>query len=79
MKEQINEQDIEQVTGGTVVFNKRWGNVSFSTTGDKYTLKNCSVDDAWSLVERLRETHRNLSEEEFDNLIRTTFEGKGWI
>ena len=79
MREQLNEQDIENVVGGTVVISKDKMAVGFSTTKEKYSLKNCTYKQARNLVDDLLDDNPNLSNAEFDQLAKKTLQSKGWI
>ena len=79
MREQINDQEMENVVGGTVIISKDYMNVGFSTTREKFDLKNCTFKQARNLVDDLLEENPNLSNAEFDQLAKKTLQSKGWI
>ena len=79
MREQLNEMDLEGVVGGTVIISKDKMKVGFSTTKEKYDLKNCSYSQARNYVEDLLDANPGLSNAEFDKLAKNSLKAKGWI
>lgn len=79
MREQLNEQDIENVVGGTVIISKDNMVVGFSTTKEKFNLKNCTYKQARNLVDDLLDENPTLGNAAFDKLVKQTFQSKGWI
>ena len=79
MREQINDQEMENVVGGTVIISKDYNNIGFSTTREKFDLKNCTFKQARNSVDDLLEEHPEMSNAEFDNFVKNAFKAKGWI
>ncbi len=79
MRQQLNEEVMEQVTGGTVVISKDKMKVGFTTLGEKYSLQNCQYRDAVSFIDELWESNRGLSDADFDQLAKKSLQAKGWI
>ena len=79
MREQINDQEMENVVGGTVIISKDYNNIGFSTTREKFDLKNCTFKQARNYVDDLLEEHPEMSNAEFDNFVKNAFKAKGWI
>ncbi len=79
MREQINEQALEQVVGGTVVISKDKMKVGFTTTGEKFDLTNCTYRQARDFVEDLKEANPNMTNAEFDKYTKNQLKSKGWI
>ncbi len=78
MKQEINENEIDQVVGGAVCISEAKNRISFSTLGEGYPLK-CTYKEANSLVISLFGQHSDMSEKEFDQFVKQTFQNKGWI
>ena len=79
MRVQMNEQDMEQVVGGTVIISKDYMNVGFSTTREKFDLKNCTYKQVRDFVDDLLEANPGLGNAEFDALAKKELQAKGWI
>lgn len=79
MREQIDEQNLEQVVGGEVIINGNRMNVAFSTLKKAFRLKNCTYTDAMYVAMSLYEQNKDLSPQEYDTLVMNTFSDKGWI
>ena len=79
MRTELNDLDVEQVVGGTVVISQDFMKISFTTLGSTKKLRNCTYDDAYGLVQQLYAANRDMANEEFDTLVRDTFRARGWI
>ncbi len=71
--------DLDNVVGGTVVISQDYMAVGFTTTGEKYDLMNCTYKEARNYVEDLLEANKNLSNAQFDALVKKELKNKGWI
>ena len=78
MKQEINENEIDQVVGGAVCLSEKRKRISFSTLGEGYDLK-CSYRDANVYVATLFAQHPEMGEQEFDEFVKNAFMSKGWI
>ena len=78
MKEQLNDMDLEQVVGGTVVVSADKMKIGFTTLGEKYGLKNCTFDEAMSVIYSMYGQYTNRGEL-FDTAVRNEFRSRGWI
>lgn len=79
MKEQLSDEMLEAVHGGTVILSRDYNTVGFTTLGQNFALKNCSYYDAFGLVDTLYVNNKGLSDAEFDKLVRKEFKMRGWI
>lgn len=79
MREQLDEQLLDNVVGGTVIISKDYMVVGFSTIQEKYNLKNCTYKQIRDYIEDLLDDNPNLSNEEFDLLAKQNLQSKGWI
>lgn len=80
MREAINDNDLELIAGGEVCFSQKRYRVSFSTLQKGYPIKEGRYDDARSIATSLFMDHgSDLSEREFDILVRDTLISKGII
>jgi len=79
MRKELSDIDVEQAVGGTVVISKDFMKIGFSTLGVRKKLKNCTFRDARNKVDDLYEANPGLSDQEFDQLVKDSFEQLGWI
>lgn len=79
MREQLNDEVLESVAGGTVILSRDNNTVGFTTTGQNFQLKNCSYYDAFALIDSLYVNNKQKSDNEFDKLVRKEFAKRGWI
>lgn len=79
MKQEINDQELDLVTGGTVYISRDKMKVGFSSSGRKYDLKNCTFRDAFNVAQDLWEANQTLGDADFDALVESTFRDNGWI
>lgn len=79
MRESINEQLLENVIGGTVIISKDYMIIGFSTTQEKFNLKNCSFKEVRDYIEDLLDANPNLNNAEFDALAKKNLQDKNWI
>ena len=79
MRTELSDLEVEQAVGGTVVISQDFMKIGFTTLGSTKRLRNCTFEEATSLVNQLYAANKDLSNEEFDTLVRDTFRAKGWI
>lgn len=80
MKTEINQNELENVVGGTVIISKDYNNIGFSTLRVKYDLIGVDARTARNYVEDLLDAHRNdMTNKQFDELCRSKLKDKGWI
>ena len=79
MRQQLNEQAMEQVVGGTVIISRDYMMVGFDTTQEKFNLKNCTYKQVRDYVDDLLDDNPNLGNAEFDQLVKKNLQAKGWI
>lgn len=79
MRQEINENEVEKIVGGTVILSKDYNTVAFSTTRQKFSLQNCTYRQARDYVEDLKDENPGLSNAEFDALAMKKLQAKGWI
>jgi len=78
MRNEINSNDLERVTGGTVYLNEMRNMCGFDTLGEKYELK-CKFSDARNTLFSLMAKYPDMGERQFDTLVRDTYRSNGWI
>ena len=79
MREAINDNNLELIAGGEVCFSQKRYRVSFSTLQEGYAIKDGCYDEARSIATSLFMDHGDLSERDFDILVRNTLQDKGII
>lgn len=78
MKKELNANELEQVSGGTVRINDRM-QIGFSTLNEAYTLKNCTFREARDFAEDLLAANQTMSNSEFDAFVKQQLIDKGWL
>ena len=78
MRQKINDLELDAVNGGSVNLSEKKNKIGFDTLGEAYTLK-CTYKEARSLVTSLFAANQDLTEKDFDTLVRNQFKAKGWI
>jgi len=79
MKKEINDQELDLVSGGTVYISRDKMRVGFSALGEKYNLKNCTFRQANDLAQDLWEANQTLGDAAFDALVKSEMQARGWI
>ena len=77
MRQELNDQDMNEVVGGTVNLSEAANKIGFTTLHEGYTLK-CIFDEAKKLVSKLY-AENDLSESAFDKLVKQEFSDRHWI
>jgi len=78
MAYQLSDQELEYVVGGSVNLSEKKNKIGFDTIGEGYTLK-CTFKVASKKVAELFAENQNLTEKEFDILVRDVFRDNKWI
>ena len=80
MRQAINDQELEEVVGGTVKISETRGQIKFTEiSGSKaYNLK-CSFSDAMVLSAQMYAQYASASAAEYETACKAAFEAKGWI
>ena len=79
MKKELNDSQLEQVVGGTVVISSNYMRDGFITTKESYALKNCTFREARNFAEDLWDENKELSDAQFDQLCKQKMAEQGWI
>ena len=79
MKTELNDNQLDEIVGGTVIISKNTMKIGFSTTGERFKLQNCTYRDARNLMDDLLEANPNMSNAAFDKYCKQQFKNKGWI
>lgn len=79
MKEQINEEMLDRVAGGTVILSRDYNTVGFTTTGQNFPLKNCDYYQALQLIDQMYVNNKQATDADFDKIVRKEFAIRGWI
>lgn len=78
MGNQLTDQDLENVVGGSVNLSEKKNKIGFDTIGEVYTLK-CTFKEAKTLVLTMFADYPDVSEREFDILVRDAFRDNKYI
>lgn len=79
MREQIHEQDLDQVVGGIVRVSGNKMKVNFTTLRQVYPLKNCEASDASLLAQILYNQHKDEGDLAYEQIVLQEFQNRGWI
>ena len=79
MRKELNNEQIGNVVGGTVIISKDYMKVGFDTLGQMYDLKNCTYKEARNYRDDLIEQNPQMSNVEFDKFCKAKFAERGWI
>lgn len=79
MRTEINNEELEQVTGGSVRLNTTKMMIGFSVTQKKFKLKNCSDTQAMILVATLYEQYKTAGDRAYEEATYKAFHDKGWL
>ena len=81
MREQLANDQLEQVNGGTVYVSKMKMMVGFEVTGEKFKLQNCTYLDALGLIDAMHTEYTNAGKSgtEYEIAVRDAMIAKGWI
>lgn len=78
MRQEINDFELDDVVGGTVSLSEKRMKIAFSTLNEKYDIK-CSFKEARNLCNQLFAANADMTEAQYDALVKKTFQAKGWI
>lgn len=81
MRQQLFDDDLEQVSGGTVYLSKMKMKVGFEATQQKFDLQNCTYQEAWGLIDAMHDEYTNAGKTgtEYEIAVRDAMRAKGWI
>ena len=79
MRTELNEVEMEKVSGGTVYISRDYMQVAFSSSREVFSLRNCEYKDARNLADDLWEANKTLGDAEFDALVKNELRARGWI
>lgn len=79
MKTQINENELEQVVGGTVCISESRMLIKFTALGAKTYPLNCTFNQANILALTMYEDYKDKSAQEYENAVKDAMADKGWI
>ena len=74
-----NNNELEQVVGGTVILNTSRMRIGFTVLGEAYDVVNCSDDDARDLVNELYKQYKNSGDRALEEATREAFDSRGWL
>lgn len=79
MRSEINNEELEQVTGGSVRLNTTKMMIGFSVLQKKFSLKNCTDTQAMILVTTLYDQYRTAGDRAYEQATLNAFHDKGWL
>jgi len=77
MKQELNDTELDSVTGGSVVMSESLGVVGFTSMRKQYRIKG-NFTEMRDLLLKLYDENE-LSNAEFDLLVFNEFSSRGWI
>lgn len=78
MKRELNDVEVNEVSGGAVVISAPMGIVGFNQIGEIYEIKG-NVKQMRNLLLQMYDENEGMNAREFDILVRDAFKSKGWI
>jgi bacteriocin-like protein len=78
MKKELNNSELNEVVGGTIIISEDYNNIGFTKLGEMYDLK---VDyyTARNYVEELKRENKTMSNAAFDALCKSKLLELDWI
>lgn len=78
MREMINENQLEEITGGAVTLSKQMNMCGFTTLGKIFKIK-AEFNLLRDRLNVLYDEYGHMSDQDFDTLVMNDFKEKGWI
>lgn len=78
MKRELQEIELEAVTGGSVILSAPMGVVGFNTLGKVFKIKG-DVKEMRNLLLALYDANEDMNEKDFDTLVMNEYKSRGWI
>ena len=79
MRTELNDNEMENVVGGTVVLNTSRMRIGFTVLGKAFNVVNCSDDDARDLVNALYKQYKNSGDRKLEEETYAAFNARGWL
>lgn len=79
MKQELNDNNMEHVVGGSVVVSGNQNVVVFTTLKKKRALVNCDSDDAIMLATQMYMQYKNSGNLAYETAVMDAFRANGWI
>lgn len=77
MRQELNDNQMEQVVGGTVRFNGT--KVQFTVLNETYTVQNCDSDQANLVIVTLYAQYKRQGNRVFETKVKEAFAANGWL
>ena len=78
MRQEISDNQLDTIVGGTTCLSESQNRISFTTLGCGYELK-CDFKTARTFLVGLFAEYPDMTEKEFDTFARKQFRAKGYI
>lgn len=78
MKRELNDFELDEVTGGTVTLSAPLSTVRFNTIGSAFKIKG-EVKEMRNVLLQLYDENENMNDAEFDMLVLKEYASRGWI
>lgn len=79
MRQELNDNQMEQVVGGTVRFSGSVMKIAFTVRGEQFDVKNCEDWEAMALISQLYGQYKTEGNRVFETKTKEAFEARGWI
>ena len=79
MRTEITNEELDQVTGGSVRLNTTKMMIGFSVLQQKYSLQNCTDTQAMLLVVSLYEQYKTAGDRAYEEATLSAFRQNGWL
>lgn len=77
MKQMLNDQDLEMVSGGRYYLNKNNNKLVFENVNEIYHLVHCTPSQATDLMDALIGRYDNQAQ--YDSACAAALKAKGWV
>lgn len=74
---ELNDEELDQVSGGTVYISAGYKQIAFSNLGTVYNLKNCTPQQARDFCESM--IGKYATDAEYDAACEAALKEMGWI
>lgn len=79
MRHELDDNQLEQVTGGTVEFSGTKMKIGFTVLGEGYKVVNCTKDEAMALVMMTYLQYKDQGDAVNEQKTKEAFQAKGWL
>lgn len=79
VRQELNDKDLDQVVGGTVIVNGTRMRIGFSYHQQAFDLVNCDKIDAMLTATQIYAEYRDKGDKAFEEAVMNEFRNRGWL